>query len=217
MKKEKYKIKLSDIEGAIEQAFRQPNRQERTIKLYTGVNGMWNFNWIVLYGSSLDCTFYLNQFKKVKSFKYLSLFERNGKYKLKVFGSTFEFYKGTKLIKTIEGVTNGFIPGSGDIYAEDTKLKMKEVNTFAKNLYFYSKIESFNNTQKDFHRFKGSMFFRIISDIEDVEKYNHFMNTYWFKGGEIIAYSQHGSVQDEYFLKGFNNQETIEFVSNLIG
>ena len=202
------------LEEAVKFAFKP--QKERRFKFYTGLQGMWNFNWLVAYGDMLECTFYNNVFRKVNGFRYLSLFERNGKYKLKITGSTFEFYEGTKLIKTIEGVTNGFIPGSGDMYSEETKLKMKEVNTFVKNLYFYSKVESFNNTQKDFHRFKGSMFFRIISDIEDVEKYNHFMNTYWFKDGEIIAYSQHGFVHDDYFMKGFNNQETIEFVSNLI-
>ena len=125
-------INREDLKKLVNKVFSKPS-VTREIVLYTGAEGKWAFDWILLFGDMLEDKYYRHNFKRVKIF-YFSLFKKSGEYKLKVSNSTFEFFKGTVLIHTIKNVTNLWVSNSGDINSKETKLKIKEVNDYIKYL-----------------------------------------------------------------------------------
>lgn len=102
----RYKINREDITNYLEGIFNLNIRPfERKIKLCTGENGMWVFDFTIKYGGTLRCTFIVTAFKKMKKGTYISLFTKRSNFKLYILGDTFKFYHGTKLLKTIHDVT----------------------------------------------------------------------------------------------------------------
>ena len=135
-------LKREDLRSTIHKIFSKPS-VPRQIVMYTGEIGMWNFNWMITYGDMLQCKYYISSFNKIKSFKYFSLFNKSGIYKLKVTGTKFEFFKGTVLINTIDDVVNQWTVNSGDMYSEITKGKINKVNKYIKKL---NKLQYGNKT-----------------------------------------------------------------------
>lgn len=127
------KLTKENIREVIRNIFSKPYVHRQTV-MYTGELGMWNFNWVLLYGDMLQCKYYVNSLNKIKSFKYFSLFNKSGIYKLKVTGTKFEFFRGTILINTIDDVVNQWAVNSGDMYSEINKGKINKVNKYIKKL-----------------------------------------------------------------------------------
>lgn len=111
----------------------------KRIKLYTSYLSMWTFNWILTYGDAINQIGYIKTFKRMKG-TYITLFEKRSSYRLYVDGTTFKFYKGTKLIKTFTNVVNQW-NAIGDMNDTNVPLKIKEVNTFIDSLYQRNKEE----------------------------------------------------------------------------
>lgn len=126
-------INLGDLKEAVSSIFKNSS-EPRRIVMYTGEVGMWNLNWLLVFGGMLECKYTSHNFKKLKSFYYFSLFNKSGLYKLKVTGRKFEFFKDVTLIHTINDVTNIWTVNSGDIFSQETKNKLKEVNNYIKYL-----------------------------------------------------------------------------------
>lgn len=126
-------INKQELRDIVWKIFSKPSVARLPV-MYTGEVGMWNFYWILTYGDMLHCIYYIHSFKRVKSFKYISLFNKSGDFKLKVTKTKFEFFKGTTLLKTIDDVVSIWVVNSGDIHSPKTKEKIKEVNDYIKYL-----------------------------------------------------------------------------------
>lgn len=126
------KLTLKKLKEIVDTVFNQKaSTKPRQYIMYTGENGMWRFNWTLLYGDCIVKYNHIKNFNKVKG-TYLSLFSKKGNYKLFVQDSTFKVYHGTKLLKTFTDVVNIWNANSGDM--KDAPLKIKEVNDYINSL-----------------------------------------------------------------------------------
>lgn len=129
--------KLQDILHEV--FYKKYAKKQRTCILYTSYLGKWTFEWIMIYGDAINQVGYIKTFKRMKG-TYITLFEKRSSYRLYVDGTTFKFYKGTKLIKTFTDVVNQW-NAIGDMNDADVPLKIKEVNAFIDSLYQRNKEE----------------------------------------------------------------------------
>ena len=125
-----------ELNKTIKDLYNKPTTT-RSFIVYTGLHGMYSFNWALLYGDYIKYKYFTMTFKKIPNIKYLSLFTRHGAYKLKIVkSSTFHFFEGTKLINTIYDVINPFFIDSGNPENIEVKDKMSEVNSYIKTLEY---------------------------------------------------------------------------------
>lgn len=79
---------------------------ERRITIWTGQEGYYTFNWILMFGDTIKSKIYHHTFKRLKGFIYISLFKKHGPLKVKIKSGTFSFYRGTQLFHEIKDVNN---------------------------------------------------------------------------------------------------------------
>jgi hypothetical protein len=123
------------IEQTIESVFLKARRPgARVMTMYTGEAGMFNFQWTLTFGNTLDVKNYRVNFKRIQG-TYFSLFTKHGRYKLSVIGKTFTVYEGTKVIKIFTDVESLELQNFGVFDKPQVHIdKMKIINNYLKTL-----------------------------------------------------------------------------------
>lgn len=120
------------LEETLESLFNRPTKPQRVMTMFTGRQGMLNFDWNLTYGDTINCRHFKTKFKYGTG-SYISLFKKGGKYKLRITGSTFKFYKGTRLIKTFLDIrSEHFLEMKQDHM--QTVTNMKKINNYINTL-----------------------------------------------------------------------------------
>lgn len=139
------KLTLADIEEAVTKIFsvktRRKGMSQTNMRIMTGENGLFNFDWTMTFGSTLNCKFYPHYFKHYKG-RYISLFKKNGPYKLKTVGKHIIILKGTEILRVFENVAHIFSSSYQEVYGHNfteelvkaTKNQMSQVNNYLKDL-----------------------------------------------------------------------------------
>ena len=107
--------------------------KERRIMFYTGEKGLRAFDFTVKYGGTINASHFTQESKYLKGY-YISLFKKHGNYKVHIVGRTFTFYKGTKVIKVISNVQNGFDLSTYDMNSDQVRAGINRVNAYIKTL-----------------------------------------------------------------------------------
>jgi len=66
------------------------------------------FDFTLKFGGFIKEKFFSTKFKKFENIRYISLFKKEGLYKIKIVNNSFYFYKGTVLINTLHNISNNF-------------------------------------------------------------------------------------------------------------
>jgi len=126
------KLTLEHLQTVITKVFSQPTTRKMPV-IYTGRTGWETYNWVVTFGDTLHCKYYSSKFKNSRG-TYISLFQKHGLYKIRVFGSTFQFFKGTQKIHEIHNVRSQWHMIDAMSNVKQTHEKIDEVNRFINTL-----------------------------------------------------------------------------------
>jgi hypothetical protein len=126
-------LTLEVLQKALSDICYKPS-QERKFILYTGEGGYYIYHWMMLFGDTIKEKIFHHHFKRLEGFMYISLFKKHSPFKIKIKDGRFDFYKGTILIHTIEGVRNQWEQSDALSYPFEVKNKMDLVNNYVQQL-----------------------------------------------------------------------------------
>lgn len=103
---DKSKFTTSVFKEMLYNFYKKPSENKRKIIVHTNEAGMFLFNLALIFGEyqPKGIRYWIETYKKVKQMAQISLFEKHGLYKIKVFSEhthgefRFYFYYGTKLL-----------------------------------------------------------------------------------------------------------------------